>query len=88
MTKKQLQARVKALEAQQTGAKEGNLSTEEMAATIASVVHSVERQSSPPVRVPSPAKKVSFVSENDSYKIAAQALQKVMKRKRGDDSGN
>ena len=88
MTKKQLQARVKALEAQQTSSKEGNLSTEEMAATIASVVHSMERQTSPQAQASSPAKKVSFVSENDSYKIATQALQKVMKRKRGDDSGN
>lgn len=51
-------------------------------------VHMICRQTSAQSQAPSAVNNVSFVNENDTFKIAAQALQKVMKRKRGGDSGN
>ena len=95
MTRKQLQAKINALQAEMSGkATQNSISAEDMAACISTVMKETGtalsgNASSDSVNqsgTGSATKSVSFIDQNhdQTYQIASQAIQKILKRKRGE----
>ena len=93
MTRKQLKATIKSLETRNNGSSDKNdPSIEDMAANIVkAVIASSKTSELPSENSPPKRKSVAFDdsvnghSNNDNYKVAAQALQKIIKRNRNNE---
>ena len=83
LTKKQLQAKVKSLEAKV--AKDDSNFSDEVAAYVSAAIAEIEK----PSENAKADKHVTFSTVNDdrdkTFKVASQMVQKILKRKRGED---